>query len=175
MDLSGKWNGDVTGFAIKANKSHDGREAFVDVEISVKQDEAEKKLGADFAALAFSTLRVIEADPDDEESHDGFAFLVDSVKPGRRVVCQLHRVVIGDEEVTVQPELRGIRTIDGEARVVAQIRIPVDVSKKALLNSLTGQVGQTLKIEFEPAQGKLFSEEQASRPRVVRNEAAAEA
>ena len=172
MEFSGKWTAYVTGFQIKANASHDGQEAHVDLEIGIKQEEAENKLGKDFATMAFSTMRVMEAQGD--EDTDAIAFLVDSVKPGHRVVFPLHAIDIDGQEITAQPELRGIKTVDGEARVIAQLRIPVDVSKKAMLNKIIGQVGGSpIKIDLSPVQGKLFTEEQAKgngRMRVVKGQ-----
>ena len=153
MRVEGKLNCDLRQVIVKQNQSSDGQEAFLDLDAGVTKDEAEKKFGEDFASLAFSTMRVLEAQDDDET--DAIAFLVDSIKPGSRVVFELHTIDIDGEEITAQPELRGIKTVDGEARVIAQLRIPVDVSKKALLNQLVGNVGKTVKVSFTPAQGSL--------------------
>lgn len=138
---------------MKANKSHDGREAWVDLEIGVKQEEAEKKFGEAFAILAFSTMRVQEAQGEDET--DGIVFLQDAIKPGRVMVAELHNVDIEGNQCTVQPELLRIRTVKGEARVVAMIRVPIDVSKASLINAMTKQVGKSVRVEFDPAQGVL--------------------
>ena len=155
MKIEGKLSADIKQVIVKQNQSNDGREAFIDLDAGVTKDEAEKKFGEDFATMAFSTMRVMEADPDAEDDVDAIAFLVDSIKPGSRVVFELHTIDIDGEEVVAQPELRGVKTVDGEARVIAQLRVPVDVSKKALLNQLVGNVGKTVKIGFIPVQGSL--------------------
>ena len=113
MRVEGKLNCDLRQVIVKQNQSSDGQEAFLDLDAGVTKDEAEKKFGEDFASLAFSTMRVLEAQDDDET--DAIAFLVDSIKPGSRVVFELHTIDIDGEEITAQPELRGIKTVDGEA------------------------------------------------------------
>lgn len=151
MKCKGKFNADVVNFHVKTNKANDGREASVDIEIGLKQEEAKKKFGDDFESLAFSTMRVMEG----EDGGDTFRFLVDSVKPGSAVVFERHRVAVDDEEIECQPELLSIKPVEGEAKVVAKIRLSVDVGKKALLNKLCGSVGQVVKIAFNPQQGTL--------------------
>src|SRR3990167_6393078 len=105
MKIKGKLNADVKQVIVKQNQSNDGREAFIDLDAGVTKDEAEKKFGEDFATMAFSTMRVMEADPDAEDDVDAIAFLVDSIKPGSRVVFELHTIDIDGEEVVAQPEL----------------------------------------------------------------------
>lgn len=155
MKISGKHNADIVGFSIKRNKSHDGREAAVDLEISIKQEEALSKFGEDFEKLAFATMRVIKADIGDTDDVDSIAFLVDNVKPGHRVVFERHRIALEEEVFEEQPEFLTIRTIDGEPRVIAKLRVPIDVGRTTLITSLAQKVGQTVKIEFEPKQAVL--------------------
>jgi hypothetical protein len=148
MKLKLKTPADIVGFNIKRNKSHDGREAVVDLEIGVKQDDA-SKWGEEFKALAFATMRVMENEKDGGNS---VAFLVDSIKPGHRVVFERHTVNIAGQKINEQPEMMSIRTVDGEARVVARIRLPIAVEKAALIGELVTKVGQTVRVEFEPEQ-----------------------
>jgi hypothetical protein len=150
MKLKLKTPADIVGFTIRRNKSHDGREAAVDLEIGVKQDDA-SKWGEDFKALAFATMRVMEHEKDGGNS---VAFLVDSIKPGHRVVFERHTVNIAGQKINEQPELLSIRTVDGEARVVARIRLPVAAEKAALISELVTKVSQTVRVEFEPQQGQ---------------------
>lgn len=146
MRLQLKTVSDVVGLSIKRNKAHDGREAFVDLEIAVKQNEA-SKWGEDFEALAFATMRVNE-----DDSGNSIAFLVDTIKPGHRVVFEHHAVNIAGQQINEQPELMNIRTVDGEARVIARVRLPISVDKTALINELITKVGQTVSVEFNPQQ-----------------------
>lgn len=150
MKLKFKTPADLVAFAIKRNKAHDGREATVDLDIGVKQEDA-GKWGDDFESLAFATMRVME---DEKDGGNSVAFLVDSIKPGHRVVFERHTVNIAGQKINEQPELLSIRTVDGEARVVARVRLPISVDKQILLNELVSKVGQTIKVEFEPAQGQ---------------------
>jgi len=148
MKIILKTAADIVGFQIKRNKTHDGREASVDLDIGVKREDA-SKFGEEFEALAFATMRVMENDKDGGNS---FSFLVDSIKPGHRVVYEQHRIKIAGQNISEQPELLGIRTVDGEARVVVRVRIPIGVDKAALISELATKVGQTIKVEFEPQQ-----------------------
>lgn len=147
MEITGKMSAEVQQIVIKSNESNDGRSATIDVEVSVKQDEATKKWGEEFSALAFGSMRVVQSDGDD--AGDEMAFLQARIKPAKkRFVCGVHRIGIDEDVVDAQPELLDIETVDGEARVLAHVRIPIDVAKKKLLSSLTDKVGKTVKIDF---------------------------
>ena len=154
MKLKGKFNAEIDQLLTKRNKSNDGRTTFVDLEVAVDHDDAEKKWGADFATLAFATMRTVEAEGEDDE--ETVAFLVDRVKPNQRFAFELHRISLEDETIDVQPKLIDIRTVDGSSRVVAKIRLQIDVGRDKLISALTGKVGQTIKLEFDPKQGALF-------------------
>jgi hypothetical protein len=152
MKLKCKLDADIVGLIIKRNKTNDGREAFVDIDIVVKREGAEKRWGDDFVALAFATLQV-RADPDaDGEDGQSYSFLVDSLKPNNRLVFERHRIELEEEAIEVQPELTGIRTVDGAAQVIARLRLPIDVGRKKLLSNLASKVGVTVKLEFSPQQ-----------------------
>ncbi len=153
MKIKGKLNADIVGFAIKRNKSHDGSEAAVDIDVGVTEEDAKEKFGADFHVLAFGTMRVMEAEGDDDV--DAIAFMQDTIKPGSRVVFESHKIKLDGETITEQPELLSIKTVDGEARVIARLRIPVKTDKTAAINSLVQSVGKTVKVEFNPQQGEL--------------------
>jgi len=150
MKIRLKTPADIAGFSIKRNKTHDGREATVDLEMSVKHEDA-AKWGEDFESLAFATMRVME---DEKDGGNSVTFLVDSIKPGHRVVFELHTVSIVGQQVNEKPELLGIRTVDGEARVVARVRLPIPVEKQGLISELVTKIGQTVRVEFEPQQGQ---------------------
>lgn len=152
MKLKGTFSVDIRRFEIKSDSSNTGKEALVDIEIGLKQEEAEKKIGEDFVALAFSTMRVQEND----EGEDGYHHLVDSIKPGRNCILEQHRITIDDQpEFVAQPELLRIKPVDGEPKVTALIRIPIDVSKAAVINALTKLVGESVKVKLNAAQGEL--------------------
>jgi hypothetical protein len=147
MEISGKMNAEVKKITITANDSKDGREAELDIAVSVKQEEATKKWGEEFSTLAFSSMRPIEGVG--EEEGNELAFLQSKIKPSKkRFVCSIHRIGIDDEIIESQPELLEIETIDGEARVIAHLRIPVDVGRKKLLSGLSEKVGSSVKIDF---------------------------
>lgn len=175
MKIKSKLNADIVAFNIKRNSAHDGREAYVDLEVSVRHEEAAKKFGEEFAALAFSTMRTIVAGEDDEG--DKIGFLVDDIKPGKNLVYERHIVAIGEDkdEITAQPELLKISPVDGEQRVIAKIRLPVDVTKAGLISKLTKSVGQTVKVEFNPSQGELKFPKGNGAAKVADVEAPAEA
>jgi len=152
VKIKGTMNADVVGFSIKRNQAHDGREAFAYLEIRLDLETAEKKIGEDFVALGFSTMRVVEGDGDEGDS---VRHLVDRIKPGRHTILERHRIHIDDTEIEAQPELLAVIPVNGEAKVDARIRIPIDVSKASVINFLTKMVGETLKVKFNPQQGTL--------------------
>lgn len=152
MKIEAKTKADLVALHIKSNQSHDGREAYADIDVSgVDRETAVDKFGEEFADLAFSTMRVTE--DDDGGQHVGF--LVDSIKPGKRVVCEKHGIEICGESLSAQPELLKIRTVDGAEKVVPRFRIPVPVDKGELLAKLTSNVGQVVDVHFSPQQQQL--------------------
>jgi len=150
MKIKGKLTVDVVGLQIKRDKSNDGREATVDFELGVSEPEAAEHWGEDFADLAFSTMRkrVIDIESGKEE----IIFLTDSVKPNSKAVFEMHQVSLEEETIEVQPELLSIRTQEGVARVVARVRIPIDVGREKLLAALPVKVGASITIDFDPKQ-----------------------
>lgn len=149
MRIQGKLNADIVGYSIRRNKSHDGRTALLDVDVGVDEGDAEKKLGEDFHTLAFATMRVIEAEDDDDV--DTVAFLVDVVKPGRRVVLEKHVIDFEGDRIEEQPRLLAIRTLEGKRSVVVRLRIPIDADRGDQIG-FGKKVGKTLKVEFNPKQ-----------------------
>ena len=145
--------GDVAELRVKQTK--DGREAFVDIDFAVSQEVAAVQWGEEFAALAFSTMRVIGSDPnDDEDSRIGFLF--DSVKPGKKAcVCEVHEIRLLDQRFEAQPELLRVTPVDGEAEVIARLRVPLDAGRENLISELAAKVGTGIKIEFDPKQTSL--------------------
>jgi hypothetical protein len=146
MRIKTKTSADVVGLNIKRNQKHDGKEAHLDIEVGVKQENA-KKFGADFGDLAFSSMRERT-----EESETKIVHLQDNIKPGSRVVYERHEILIDDNKLNEQPELLSIRTVDGEARVIAKYRVPVATTQKGLLTKLMGKVGGVVTVEFNPEQ-----------------------
>jgi len=148
MKIQGKFPADVVGFCIKRNQAHDGREAFVDIEVGVERQEAAARFGEEFETLAFATLFVRE----DEDGSKSETFLVDTIKPNKRVVFERHVIELEKKRIETQPELLSISTVDGYPKVVAKIRLPIDVSKADLINDLVQKVGKTISTEFNPEQ-----------------------
>lgn len=154
MKIEGKFPADVVQKVIKFNKSNNGKSAFVDFDIGVKQDDA-KKFGEDFATLAFATMRTIEAEAADLDGVDKIGFLVDSIKPGKNVVYEHHEVKIDKFKIKAQPEVLSIKPVDGEPKVNVRVRLEVDTTNTGLLALLEESVGQVVKLQFNPAQGEL--------------------
>ena len=152
MEIRGKVTGEITDFHVKWNKSNDGTEATVDVEFPVAEEHAEELLGEDFKTMAFSTMRVVEADVGDEDDVDTVGHLVDSIKPGRRVVFQQHIVKLEGQEIRTQPKMLRVGMVDGERKVMVKLRLPIDTSKASLVSWLVGNVGKAVKAEFNPQQ-----------------------
>jgi hypothetical protein len=145
MEISGKMSADIKQVLIKCNKANDGREADVDLEISVRQEDAEKHWGEKFATLAFAGM--VEDEDDDGKTEP--KHLQETIRPKKQqFVCGVHRIGIEDEVLEAQPQLVGLRTVDGEARVVAKVRIPIDTGRDKLITTIGKKVGFTVKIDF---------------------------
>jgi hypothetical protein len=55
----------------------------------------------------------------------------------------------------VQPQLLSITPTGGQPAVVAKLRLDVPADNTALTAYLVGNVGESVKVEFDPAQGEL--------------------
>ena len=154
MRVTGKLAGDLVGLHIRRNKNQDGREAHVDFNFGNTDQEAKTHWGHDFADFAFATMRtrVIDTESGKEEIY----FLEDNHKPNAEVVYEKHQISLEGEVFEAQPELLSISTTKGVARVVARMRIPVDVGRTALLSALSAKVGNSITVDFDPKQGSLF-------------------
>jgi hypothetical protein len=151
--IQGKISADVDQVRTKRNKSHDGKTTTVDIDVSVKRDDAATKFGEDFEALAFATMRTrMVGEGDDAEER--ITFLQDDIKPGSVIVLERHQIKIDGDLVEVQPQLLGVTTVDGEARVIVHLRIPVD-SDRASQMGISDKVNKTIPVEFEPKQSEL--------------------
>lgn len=149
MKLSLKQNADIEKIVIKSNNSNDGREAVVDLKMSIKKEGA-GKWGADFSDLAFSTMRIAE-DPGDEEN--AIMHYTDKLRPSKRIVMEHHTILIDGNLIDdAQPKLLSIEMIDGEARVVATFRVEIPVTKEAVIHFIAKNVGKSVKVEFNPKQ-----------------------
>jgi hypothetical protein len=153
LKIKGKFSADLVAFGIKRNQAHDGRSGHVDIDIGVEQEEAASKFGADFESLAFATMRVMEAVDDDDT--DAIAFLQDSIKPGKRCVFERHQINIAGHKIDDQPDILGIKPVDGSRKVVVRIRIGIDVEKSENVTYFGQHIGETVKVEFNPKQGEL--------------------
>jgi len=149
MKIQTRCSADVAAFTIKRNQAHDGKEGFVDLEIGVEQKNATKSFGADFEALAFAMMQEVASG---EDGAPKVVFLQDTIKPGRRVVFERHVINLDGEQISEQPELLKIKTVDGDAKVIANIRIPVETARKKLVANLTQKVGEIVDVEFNPEQ-----------------------
>lgn len=150
MHISAKVQGDLADLHIKRNQKHDGKEATVDIEIGIKQDESDN-WGEDFHDLAFASMC-------ERVSDDGAATLVhlqDTIKPNKRVVYERHKMTIDGSVVRAQPELLALKTVEGEAKVVAKFRVPISTNAKELLGKLMDKVNTVIKVEFEVEQPDL--------------------
>lgn len=146
MIIRAKVSGDLADLHIKRNRKHDGKEATIDLEIGIRQQEA-ANWGVDFNDLAFSSMC--------ERTQDGVTTLVhlqDTIKPNTQVVYERHVILIDGQKVKEQPKLLSMKTVEGEAKVIATVRVPVSVTQKKLLASLMDKVNSMVSLEFEPEQ-----------------------
>lgn len=149
MKIQGKMSADVVGITIKRNKSHDGKEAHLDLEVGIDAETCAETWGDDLRTLAFSGMRI----ESDEDGEDGYRHLMDTIKPGSRVVYEHHEVKIhGAGKIRCQPQLLRISTIDGKPSGVVRLRLDIEAARAA---ELTDKVGATIKVEFNPSQGEL--------------------
>ena len=157
MRIEAETNADMTAITIKRNQKHDGQLAYLDLELAVKQAEA-AQFGEHFGKLAFSSMTEVG----DEGGATKIIHLIDNPKPSKRCVYERHVIVLDGVQITEQPELLSIATIDGEARVIAKFRVPVATTQKKLLTSLIEKVGQVVSVQFNPEQELLGLSEKPS-------------
>lgn len=155
MKITGKLSADVVGLTIKRNQAHDGTEAQLDIELGADEDTCSEIYGETFKALAFSTMQVV----DDPETGKQIGHLVDSIKPGKRVVCEAHEVALGDLKIRCQPQILNIKPVDGKPSAVVKIRLEIESAQVA---PLVDKINKVIKVEFNPAQGELGLEGRAA-------------
>lgn len=154
MEINGSFSADVTDYHVKCHKEADGQTATFDVVVGVTKQEATKKFGADFEKLAFGTMYVKKANPEDPKSADVISYLQDKIKPGGNVVFPRHVVTIdGSDPFQEQPQLFAIEPQEGVERVLVTLRIPIDVDRAEKFG-IGSKVGQTLTVAFNPQQGQ---------------------
>lgn len=149
MEIEVKTSADIIGLSVKRNKKQDGKSAFLDIEIGVKRTDAAKFGGDTFIDLAFSSMR----ESVDDDGAATVIHLQDKIKPGSKLTHPRHIIHIDGEVIkSQQPKLFSIRTIEGEAKVVATYRIPIPTAQRKLLASIVDKVGTLVAVEFAPEQ-----------------------
>ena len=160
MRIDAKVNADLVALTVKRNQKHDGQEAFVDLEVGVRQQEADR-FGADFGDLAFGSMREATEDGTTRVEH-----LQDNITPShKRVIYERHVIVLDGNKLTEQPKLASIKTVDGEAKVVARFRVPVATTQATLLTKLMAKVNGNVTVEFSPEQELIDLRQKPDKPR----------
>lgn len=154
MRINGSFSCDVDEYRIKRNKAHDGKTALVDIEFSVDQEQATRKIGAQFALLAFSSMYMKKADPNNPDAVDKICHLQDSIKPNSNVVFERHVIEVGGIQTREQPQLLNIHPIDGEARALVSLRLALEVAIAKSMK-LDDMVNETITVAFNPEQQSL--------------------
>jgi hypothetical protein len=149
MDIKGKFKALVVKLANSYNQANDGNTANLDLEVGLTRGEVADRFGSDFAGLCFCSTQVNQTDSGDEIVH-----MVDTFKPGRKVVCQKHAIRLGDVTVSAQPQVLKVSTVQGKELVDLTIRVPVDADGE-LGSGLWSAVGETIDVEFSPQQQQL--------------------
>lgn len=157
MRIRGTFTADLIKFLIKSNESNDGREAQVDVDIALQEDDAKAAIGEDFATLALGTA--VDRIPEDGNVAE-LVHLQDKQKPSKKRfgAFELHKIEIAGERIEVQPELLHVSGIEGQRAMVARFRIPIPVDKMKPLKALLDKVGKKISVEFDPKQETLALE-----------------
>jgi hypothetical protein len=171
MNIQGKLTGDVVGVLTKTNKTFDGRETFVDIDCPVSREEGLELFGEVFEKVAFGSM-VMATNDDGETTPTHYQ---DNPKPGSKVVFEKHTYRVVGHDIVGQPEFRGIKTIQGEERVMAKLRLPVETDSPAveLLRQKAGRSPVT--VEFTPTQAQLAFSAKRGESAVERINNAAEA
>ena len=161
MKITANTVADIDSITIKRNKTTAYSESCVFLEFVIKESKC-ASFGDDFAKLAFSTMR---------GNGKEITYLVDNIKPGKRVVYEKHCIDIGDYRITAQPELKSIKPIDGEQAVIAKFKLFLDVEfGENIVGWLVKDVGSTVSVKFKPQQKELPFEKPQAEVKIVKKQ-----
>jgi len=153
MKLNGKLKAEVLQVLARKNKSNDGQHAEVLFVATLSRDEVKSILGEEFDALAFGAMvtRAL-ADADGNKDGDELVHLADTVKPGRKLVMEMHVIKALGLNDKLQPEIKKIEPVQGaeEVKLTFAVGFPVNEESGLLAN-----IGKTRTISFDPIQGTL--------------------
>lgn len=140
----------ITKLTVEADKNG-GKKASVTLVVSVDRDES-AQWGEDFEDLAFGTMREMGATTvDDDEDALCIGFLVDKLKPGKRWVPEMHEITIAGHTLHEQPVIHEIQTIDGESRVLVEMRLKVPADNNCALDALLRAVNEAVELSLKPS------------------------
>ncbi len=155
MEISGTFSMNVGKVQIPSNEANDGQQIYVDGEIKVTPEMAEKQFGTAFHYVAFATMhdQVVPGGVDDEGDATITRFGYDSKKVPKWLVPSLHTVDLWGQKQKTQPEIQKIIAGDDEEAVTLKVRFVFDTSRdEKLIGALGAMSGKVAKVKIKAVQ-----------------------
>lgn len=150
MKVTGKHRADFVGLNVPRNQSNSGLLGYLDLEIGVDAETCATDWGEDFKALVFATVREVT---DEDTGEVVVGSLLDSVKPGKRVVYEHHDVIVAGVKTRCQPDILRATMVPRKAAAVVKLRLTFELRElKKILEHIAKKPAAMLDVEFEPAQ-----------------------
>ena len=144
MRIDANFHADMRGLALHYHEDTSTRTMTVALAVKVKEEEAKKILGEEFHATAFGPMTDIDGEP---------VFRYKSLAPA--LTCEIHRATIaGVGPVVVQPEIKAITPVKGEAAVLIDLRLPIKLENKKQLE-LAMSFGESVDVSLQVLQHEL--------------------
>lgn len=154
MEIKGSFNLKIGKVQIPVNESDDGQQIYVDGEIKVSPEQAEKALGQAFHYVAFATMHDgVDQGTKEEGDATVVRFGYDSKKPPKWLTPALHHVSLCGVKQKVQPIISRIVAGDNEKAVVLKVRLVFDTNRdEGIIGALGAKSGTTAKVQIKPVQ-----------------------
>jgi hypothetical protein len=157
MEIQGSFNLNVGKVQIPSDSTNDGQQIWIDGEIKITPEQAEKSFGEAFHYVAFATMHDAVDPGNPQEEGEGDATVVrfgyDSKKAPKWLTPALHYVDLWGQKQKTQPSIQKIVAGDNERAVILKVRFVFDTNRdEALIGALGAKSGTTAKVKIKPVQ-----------------------
>ncbi len=150
MRIQGKISASVTQVLAKVNEANDGQWAIVDFTSQLTRAQASELFGEEFDSLAFgATVERPTLDENGKADGSEIVHLADTIKPGKKVVMEHHIIKTLGLKDNLQPQILGIRPIQGLEAITLDFRIGFPVKEE---EGILSTLGSTQSVDFDPVQ-----------------------
>lgn len=137
----------------------------VDLMVSRTQNQMTQMFGEEMTSAVFAAFITEQLEDEDGTSYTAGSWKLKNLQPSKRVVCEQHRVTLGEMSVQCEPIIRGFKPVDDETEKVFVIfRIPIGRAQKQQRRFLEDSCdGSEIDVKFEPTQTSLITEKGKAR------------